>query len=66
LAEQKKCLLKELTLDDLKNIEPKITNDIYAVLEPSKSISSRRSYGGTAPQNVKTAISVARQRFLES
>ena len=65
LAEQKKCLLKELTLDDLKNIEPKITNDIYAVLEPSKSISSRESFGGTAPQNVKAAISVARKRFLE-
>ena len=66
LAEQKKCLLKELSLGDLKNIEPKITNDIYAVLEPSKSISSRESYGGTAPENVKAAISAARQRFLES
>ena len=65
LAEQKKCFLKELTLDELKNIEPKITNDIYAVLEPSKSISSRESFGGTAPQNVKAAISVARKRFLE-
>ena len=66
LAEQKKCLLKELSLGDLKNIEPRITNDIYAVLEPSKSISSRESYGGTAPENVKAAISAARQRFLES
>ena len=65
LAEQKKCLLKELSLGDLKNIEPRITNDIYAVLEPSKSISSRESFGGTAPQNVKAAISVARKRFLE-
>ena len=64
LAEQKKCLLKELSLGDLKNIEPRITNDIYAVLEPSKSISSRESYGGTAPENVKAAISAARQRFL--
>ena len=66
LAEQQNCLLKELSIGDLQSVEPKITTEIYAILEPAKSIDSRKSFGGTAPCNVKEAVLAARQRFLKS
>jgi argininosuccinate lyase len=58
--------LKELSIGDLQSVEPKITTEIYAILEPAKSIDSRKSFGGTAPGNVKEAVLAARQRFLKS
>jgi argininosuccinate lyase len=52
-AEAKGCGLDELALADMQTIEPKITQDIFAVLAPENSVKSRVSYGGTAPQNVR-------------
>ena len=45
--------LDELSLEDMQSVEPRITRDIYSVLTPQASASSRRSFGGTAPANVK-------------
>jgi argininosuccinate lyase len=36
----------------MQAIEPRITNAVYSVLSVENSLKSRRSYGGTAPQNV--------------
>ena len=53
LAEQKNVDLDALTLKDLQAIEPRITQDVFSVLSVSASVTSRTSYGGTAPNNVK-------------
>lgn len=53
IAEQKQCDLSELTLEEMQNIEPKITKDIYHVLTVEASLHSRISEGGTAPNSVK-------------
>ena len=53
LAEASKRQLEELALDELQAIEPRITKAVYAVLSVEKSVASRTSYGGTAPQNVR-------------
>ncbi|MBC8036817.1 MAG: argininosuccinate lyase [Rhizobiales bacterium] len=53
LAEKKGCGLPELSLADLQKIEPRITRDVYKVLTVEASVASRKSFGGTAPQNVK-------------
>ena len=64
LAEQKQCRLVDLNIEDLQDIESSINEDVFDVLDPVKSISSRVSFGGTAPVNVAKAVTKARKRFL--
>jgi argininosuccinate lyase len=64
LAEQKGCDLAELSLDEMIEIEPRITHDVFSVLTVERSVASRSSYGGTAPDRVRTAAAEARERFL--
>lgn len=40
-AEQKKCRLDELSLKDMMDIEPRITKDIFDVLDPFKALQTR-------------------------
>ena len=53
LAERKGCDLAGLTLDDLRSVEPRVDERVFAVLDVAASVASRRSYGGTAPDNVR-------------
>jgi argininosuccinate lyase len=53
LADARGCDLKKLSLADLKSVEPRITEDVYAVLDVAQSVKSRKSQGGTAPANVR-------------
>ncbi len=55
LAEQKGVDLAGLALKDMQAIEPRITAQIFDVLTVQASVSSRISYGGTAPVNVAKA-----------
>ncbi|NBP74040.1 MAG: argininosuccinate lyase, partial [Alphaproteobacteria bacterium] len=64
LAEDKGCGLEELALDDLRSIDARITGDVFDVLGVDNSVRSRTSYGGTAPDNVRSQIAAARERFL--
>ncbi|UCH76159.1 MAG: argininosuccinate lyase [Rhodospirillales bacterium] len=64
LAEAKGQQLAELALDDMKSVEPRVTEDVFAVLSPEKSVQSRASLGGTAPGNVRKAAAAARKRLL--
>jgi len=45
--------LHRLPLETMQGIEPRITEDVFSVLSAERSARSRRSYGGTAPGNVK-------------
>jgi argininosuccinate lyase len=53
LAADRKIGLEKLTLDDMRGIEPGITAEVFGVLGVEKSVKSRKSYGGTAPANVR-------------
>ena len=55
-AESKNIKLNELTLKELKNIEPKFNEDILKVFDLESSIKSKKSYGGTSFENVKKMI----------
>ncbi|MGU3360311.1 argininosuccinate lyase [Methylobacterium sp. M6A4_1b] len=46
--------LEELSLPEMQAAEPRITQAVYAVLGVENSVSSRTSYGGTAPDNVRS------------
>ena len=56
LAEKKKKNLSDLTLKELKKIEPKLTNDVLKVFDLKNSINSKKSYGGTSFDNIKKMI----------
>ena len=56
LAEKKKKKLDELSLEDLKKIEPKLTNDVLKVFDLTNSVNSKKSYGGTSFDNIKKMI----------
>lgn len=45
--------LHKLPLGDMQAIEPRITAEVMDVLSVEASVASRRSYGGTAPENVR-------------
>jgi argininosuccinate lyase len=45
--------LDKLPLAEMKKIEPKITQAVFDVLSVERSVTSRTSYGGTAPKNVR-------------
>ncbi len=64
LAEDKKCDISDLDLSVMQSVEPRITQDIFRVLTVEQSAQSRTSFGGTAPENVKSAAKAARERFL--
>ncbi|NWG93583.1 MAG: argininosuccinate lyase [Parvularculaceae bacterium] len=56
LAEKKKKRLDQLTLADLRRIEPRIGADAFQRLTVDASVAARASYGGTAPANVAREV----------
>ncbi|ODT61742.1 MAG: argininosuccinate lyase [Phenylobacterium sp. SCN 69-14] len=48
--------LPGLPLAELQAIEPRITAAVYEVLTPEASAASRKSYGGTSPEQVRAQI----------
>ena len=63
LAAAKRKPLEALPLKELQSVVPDIRKDIYAVLKTSDSVKSRKSFGGTAPENVRKACAAAKKRF---
>ena len=55
-AEKAKKNLDELSLDQLKKIEPKLTKDVLKVFNLNNSINSKKSFGGTSFDNIKKMI----------
>ncbi|MCD1636621.1 argininosuccinate lyase [Martelella mediterranea] len=62
LAEKKGCDLAELSLAELQGINPAITAGIFDVLTVEASVASRKSFGGTAPDEVRKQIAWWRER----
>ena len=56
LAEKKRKRLEDLTIVELKKVEPKLTEDVLKVFNLMNSINSKKSYGGTAFANIKKMI----------
>jgi len=53
MAEENDCQLDGLSLADMQSVEAAITDKVFDVLSVEKSVASRTSYGGTAPDNVR-------------
>ena len=55
-AEKKKKKLNELSINELKKIEPKLTIEVLKVFDLKNSVNSKKSYGGTSFDNIKKMI----------
>jgi len=53
LAEKQGLALAEMELSGMQTVEPRITKEIFSVLSVTNSVKSRKSFGGTAPSNVR-------------
>ena len=62
-AEAQDLPLDKLPLSAMQAVEPRISADVFTVLSPEKSVASRTSYGGTAPQNVRKMAQNWRKRL---
>ncbi len=57
-AEKAGLDLAAVPLDTMKRIEPRIDASVFEVLNAAKSAESRRSFGGTSPENVRVAAAI--------
>ena len=55
-AEKNKKDLNDLTVQELKKVEPKLTSEVLKVFNLYNSVNSKKSYGGTAFDNIKKMI----------
>ncbi|MAN77081.1 MAG: argininosuccinate lyase [Rhizobiales bacterium] len=62
-AEAKGCGLEGLTIEDFKEIDERITSQVFKVLGVENSVKSRTSFGGTSPANVKAQVTGWRERL---
>jgi argininosuccinate lyase len=53
--------LHELTLEEMRLFSPLFSSDVFDVLTPVRMIERRKSFGGTAPENVISAIKKAKK-----
>ncbi|WP_298195729.1 argininosuccinate lyase [Novosphingobium sp.] len=60
LAEGKGVALDQLSLDELRGIDARIDERVYAALSVEASVAARASHGGTAPAEVDKRVAEAR------
>jgi len=65
-AAEKKLQLEKMPLADLQAIDPRITEDVFSVLDVPSSVQSRASFGGTAPANVRRAANAWLRQLKQS
>jgi len=65
LGVSKGCDLSDLSLAELRGFSDQIDDDVFEVLTLEGSVAARNHIGGTAPAQVRAAISRARQRLAD-
>ncbi len=55
-CEKNKKNLADLSLEELKKVEPNIKEDVFKVFDLKNSVNSKKSYGGTSFENIKKMI----------
>ncbi|NQY81622.1 MAG: argininosuccinate lyase [Alphaproteobacteria bacterium] len=66
MAEHKGCDISELKLAEMQKVAPMFDERVFAVLSVESSMTSRVSYGGTAPEAVRRQIADFRAEFLQT
>lgn len=65
VCENKGCQLEELDDKDLSGVDPRLTKDMLGDISIKACVDARKSYGGTAPSEVRRQITVGRE-WLDS
>lgn len=55
-------LLKDLTMEEWKNLHPAFEIDIYEAITPQQVVKARNSYGGTGFDQVRKALKIAQEK----
>lgn len=63
MAEEKSCSLHQLSLADWQRVHPDIDEGLLQRLTVQQSVTSRQSYGGTAPSQVRIQLARWREQF---
>jgi argininosuccinate lyase len=63
MAEERGLRLDQLDLEAMRRVEPRIGPEVFGVLSVEASAASRRSFGGTAPENVKAQAGIWLKRL---
>ena len=63
-AEEKKKKLNQLSINELKKIEPMLTPDVLKVFNLKYSVNSKKSFGGTSFANIKKMITKYKKNIL--
>ena len=63
LAEKSNRFLEDITLEEMIKINPDINEGIINILGLKNSVFSKDSFGGTSPNRIKEAISLAKERI---
>ncbi len=56
MLKKRKKKLEDLNINELKKIEPKLTEAVMKVFNVKNSVNSKKSYGGTSFDNIKKMI----------
>tara|TARA_Y100001958_G_scaffold26364_1_gene16657 strand:+ start:192 stop:1574 length:1383 start_codon:yes stop_codon:yes gene_type:complete len=55
-CEKNRKTLSDLSIEEIKRIEPKIKDDVIKVFDLKNAVNSKKSYGGTSFENIKKMI----------
>jgi argininosuccinate lyase len=55
-AEKKRKRLDELSIEEIRIFEPKLTAEVLSIFSAENSVNSKKSYGGTSFENIKKMI----------
>mgnify|MGYP001549230236 CR=1 FL=1 len=61
-AAKKGCDLSELSLEELRSFSALVEKDVFNHITLDASVAARKTYGGTAPEQVRAAIARARAK----
>ncbi|MFW5655121.1 MAG: argininosuccinate lyase, partial [Roseicyclus sp.] len=63
MAEARGVDLPDLTLEEMRGVDARITGGVFDVLGVRNSVASRTSYGGTAPAQVRAQVARWKERL---
>lgn len=63
LAESTGRGLADLALEEMRAVEPRVSEGVFGVLSVEASVASRASFGGTAPARVRERVAFWRERL---
>ena len=62
-CEKNKKKFQDLTIEEIKKVEPSLDAGVLKIFDLNKSIKSKKSFGGTSFENVKKMISIYRKEI---